>query len=155
LAIADGVQAKLHRTVPAAQERHYAEAGIDTLRGHARFTGRNAVDVDGTTLIFNRALIATGNKPAPLGILGEEHVATNDAFLELDVLPKRIALIGGGYLAAEFSHIAARADSQVTILQQRPRLLPRFDAELVFAIWASTYEPAPSWTASSASQARV
>src|SRR5262249_9651427 len=60
-----------------------------------------------------------------------EHAITSDAFMELQRLPKRIVMIGGGYIAAEFSHIAARAGAQVTVLQRGPRLLPRFDADLV------------------------
>uniref|UniRef100_UPI0013D416C6 FAD-dependent oxidoreductase n=2 Tax=Pseudomonadota TaxID=1224 RepID=UPI0013D416C6 len=52
-------------------------------------------------------------------------------FLELESLPRRIVLIGGGYVAAEFSHLAARAGAEVTILQRAPRLLPQFDPDLV------------------------
>lgn len=46
-------------------------------------------------------------------------------------LPKRIVLVGGGYIASEFSHIAARAGAKVTVLQSGVRLLPQFDPDLV------------------------
>lgn len=46
-------------------------------------------------------------------------------------LPKRIVLVGGGYIAAEFSHIAARAGAQDTFLQHGERVLNGFDADLV------------------------
>ena len=52
-------------------------------------------------------------------------------FLELDELPKRIVLVGGGYIAAELSHIAARAGASVTVLQRSERMLKTFDADLV------------------------
>ena len=65
--------------------------------------------------------------PKHLGIAGEEHLLTSTDFLELDALPERIALAGGGYIAAEFSHIAALAGAKVTVLQQRDRMLPQFD----------------------------
>jgi glutathione reductase (NADPH) len=51
--------------------------------------------------------------------------------MELEHLPERIAMVGGGYIAAEFSHIAARAGAKVNVLQRGERMLPRFDAELV------------------------
>jgi glutathione reductase (NADPH) len=76
-------------------------------------------------------VIATGARPVPLRFAGAEHIITSDQFLELESLPGRIALIGGGYIAAEFSHIAARAGAQVTVLQRADRMLPRFDPDLV------------------------
>jgi glutathione reductase (NADPH) len=56
---------------------------------------------------------------------------TSDRFLELDALPARFALVGGGYIAAEFSHLAARAGAHVTVLQRAERMLPAFDPDLV------------------------
>jgi glutathione reductase (NADPH) len=58
-------------------------------------------------------------------------VITSDQFLELAELPARIAMVGGGYIAAEFSHIAARAGAKVTVLQRAGRMLTRFEPELV------------------------
>lgn len=76
-------------------------------------------------------LIATGARPLPLGFSGEEHLVTNEEFLEMDQLPNRIVLVGGGYIAAEFSHIVARAGAKVTVLQRGERMLMQFDADLV------------------------
>lgn len=67
----------------------------------------------------------------PLRLPGTEHIITSDRFLELESLPRRIVLIGGGYIAAEFSHIAARAGAQVTVLQRGDHMLPHFDPDLV------------------------
>jgi len=117
--------------VPKKQERRYAEQGIDAFHGIARFTGPDTVAVDGRELRARHILIATGASPVPLGIPGEEHVVTSDDFLELEALPARIVLIGGGYIAAEFSHLAARAGAKVTVLQRGPRMLPNFDPDLV------------------------
>src|ERR1700736_3184147 len=82
------------------------------------YTGRNSVDVDGETLDARHILIATGATPVTLGIPGEEHLITNEEFLALEILPERIVMVGGGYIAAEFSHIAARAGALVTVLQR-------------------------------------
>lgn len=117
--------------VPEKHEQRYREKGIDAFRGAAKFTGRNSVRVDKTDLNGRYILIAAGAEPVRLNIPGEEHVIDNEAFLAMECLPRRIVLVGGGYIAAEFSHIAARAGAQVTILQRGPRLLPQFEPELV------------------------
>ena len=117
--------------VPQKHEQRYAEKGIDTYHGHARFTGRNALDVEGETLEAAHILIASGAEPVKLGIPGEEHLVTNEAFLALEVLPQRIVMVGGGYIAAEFSHIAAQAGADVTVIQRGDRMLGHFEPELV------------------------
>lgn len=117
--------------VPAKQEKQYAEKGIATYHGRVRFKSRNTLDVDGNAVEARHVLIATGASPVPLRFPGAEHLITNEEFLELEELPKRIVLVGGGYIAAEFSHIAARAGAQVTVLQRGERMLPQFDPDLV------------------------
>ncbi len=97
----------------------------------ARFTGPDAVTVAGQEFEAGHILIATGARPVPLWLAGAQHIITSDRFLELESLPRRIVLIGGGYIAAEFSHIAARAGAQVTVLQRGDRMLPHFDPDLV------------------------
>lgn len=117
--------------VPKKQEASYADKGIDTYHGKARFTGPQSLEVNGERLNARHNVIATGNKPMPLPIDGAEHLIDNEAFLNLEQLPKRIVLVGGGYIAAEFAHIAARAGAKVTILQRGPRILKGFDPDLV------------------------
>ena len=118
--------------VPETNAQRYADKGIDTFHGWARFTGPNTVAVDGAgTLEAKHIVIATGAEPVPLHIPGEEHLVDNEGFLSLEALPKRIVVVGGGYIAAEFSHIASRAGAQVTILQHAKQMLKQFDSELV------------------------
>lgn len=117
--------------VPTTHERRYHDKGIDAYHGLARFTGRSTVEVGDTRLDSKHILIASGAEPVKLHIPGEEHMVTHEDFLALPRLPQRIVLVGGGYIAAEFSHIAARAGAQVTILQRGARLLDRFDPALV------------------------
>lgn len=117
--------------VPAMMEKRFANKGIDTYHGRARFRGAHSVEVAGEVLDGRFVLIAAGAVPMRLGIRGEEHIITSTEFLELDQLPERIVLIGGGYIAAEFSHIAARAGAKVTVLQRADRMLTRFDPDLV------------------------
>lgn len=117
--------------VPPQRERLYAEQGIDAYHGRARFTGRNTLAVEGTVLEGKHFLIAAGAEPVKLGVPGEEHLATHEDFLALERLPRRLVLVGGGYIAAEFSHIAARAGARVTIVERGERLLEHFDPDLV------------------------
>lgn len=119
-------------SVPQAREKNFAEKGIEAYHGRARFRGPRSVEVDGDVLEAARfILIAVGAAPINLGIPGEEHLITSTDFLELDALPKRVALLGGGFIAAEFSHIAVRAGAEVIVLEQAERLLTGFDPDLV------------------------
>ncbi len=117
--------------IPEKHEHLYQGKGIETLHGVARFTGRNSLEINGEALEFGHVLIAAGAEPVKLGLPGEEHLATNEDFLELDPLPRRIVLVGGGYIAAEFSHLAARSGAEVTVLQRGDRMLTQFDPDLV------------------------
>lgn len=117
--------------VPQKHEQRYRDKGIDTFRGTAKFTGPSSIMVNQTELHGRHILIASGAEPVRLGISGEEHLIDNEAFLAMPSLPRRVVLVGGGYIAAEFSHIAARAGAEVTILQRGPRMLPLFEPELV------------------------
>lgn len=66
-----------------------------------------------------------------LNIPGDEHLIDHEQFLALESLPRRIVLVGGGHIAAEFSHIAARAGAEVTVIQRAGRMLTHFEPELV------------------------
>jgi glutathione reductase (NADPH) len=118
--------------VPRNRERDFAESGIAAFHGRARFAGPDSVVVEGHQELKGRnILIAVGARPVSLKIPGQEHAMTSEQFLELDTLPARVALVGGGYIAAEFSHVAARSGARVTVLQRVERMLPGFDPDLV------------------------
>lgn len=117
--------------VPEEREKLFRDSGIMSFHGHAHFTDRDTIDVDGNRLKGRHILLAVGARPVPLAFPGAEHVVTSDAFLDLETLPSRIVMVGGGYIAAEFSHIAARAGAKVTIVQRGERLLTHFDPDLV------------------------
>lgn len=117
--------------VPESMDESFKSAGIGTVHGRARFVDRTAVQVGEEILVGRNVVIATGARHAPLGIPGEEHLTTSTSFLDLEKLPRRVAFVGGGYIAFEFAHIAARAGAQVRILHRGDRPLERFDADLV------------------------
>ena len=117
--------------VPQKMEAQFKAKGIDTYHGKARFVARNTLQVEGVRLEAKYTLIASGAEPVKLNIPGEEHLLDNESFLALDAVPDRVVLVGGGYIAAEFSHIAAGAGAKVTVLQRGDRMLKEFDADLV------------------------
>ncbi|EAR24066.1 regulatory protein [marine actinobacterium PHSC20C1] len=117
--------------VPRRMETNLRSNGVDTLHGHAQFTGPNEIDIDGTGYTADRFLIATGARPRPLKFSGHEHVIDSTGFLELPALPDRILFVGGGFVSFEFAHIVARAGSSAVIVDRGPRPLKGFDADLV------------------------
>jgi glutathione reductase (NADPH) len=117
--------------VPDKKEKRFADNGITTYRGTARFVADDALEVGGERLQAQHIVIASGAEPVPLPITGAEHVTTSDGFLELDDLPHRVLFIGGGYVSSEFAHIAARADAEVVVLDRGERPLRAFDPDLV------------------------
>ena len=117
--------------VPQQRESTLRERGIESLHGMARFTAPDTVQVGERRFKPGHVLIAAGAEPARLHIPGEDHLIDHEAFMALPALPPRIVLVGGGYIAAEFSHIAARAGAQVTVLQHGGHMLKGFEPELV------------------------
>ncbi|MGH3206902.1 MAG: dihydrolipoyl dehydrogenase family protein [Streptosporangiaceae bacterium] len=117
--------------VPASIENSFKQAGIRTVHGRTHFTGPTSLRVGDETLAGRHVVIAAGARHAPLGIPGEEYLTTSTRFLELDELPRRVAFVGGGYIAFEFAHIAAGGGAQVQILHRGARPLEGFDADLV------------------------
>ncbi|MBD1998506.1 NAD(P)/FAD-dependent oxidoreductase [Leptolyngbya sp. FACHB-541] len=117
--------------VPQKREKTYTDAGIKTFHGLAKFVDETTVQVGDERLSGRYVAIAAGAEPAPLGISGEEYLTYSDQFLELETLPRQVAMIGGGYISMEFAHVAARAGAQVRILHQGSRPLEPFDPDLV------------------------
>jgi pyruvate/2-oxoglutarate dehydrogenase complex dihydrolipoamide dehydrogenase (E3) component len=103
------------------------DAGIDVYFGHAQFVGRNCLTVADEKLKFKKALIATGAHPRPSAIPGLEQVGyqTSDTIFDITAMPRRLAIIGGGPLGCELAQAFSRLGSQVTIVQNDPKFLPR------------------------------
>jgi len=124
--------------VPEQNEQSFAQAGIDVVHGRAHFVARTTLQVDGDTLVARHVVIAGGARHATLGIPGEEHLTTSTQFLDLEHLPPRIVFVGGGYIAFEFAHIAARAGAKVHIVHRGALPLARFDPDLVALLVEAT-----------------
>lgn len=117
--------------MPSKKENHFNDNGITTLHGMAKFISSNQLQIAGETVEAEKIVIATGNTTRSLDIPGKEHLLTSDDFLELDELPASMLFIGGGYIAFEFAHMAARCGVKVTILEQRNTVLANFEQDIV------------------------
>jgi len=125
---------------PESNEQGFTQAGIAMRHGRAHFVDQTSVQIGEEMLIGRHVVIATGARHATLGIAGEDLLTTSTQFLELDELPRRIVFVGGGYIALEFAHIAARAGAQVQILHRGRRPLAAFDPDLVAELIQATQE---------------
>jgi len=116
--------------VPPEKEDAFREAGIEPLRGTARFLDAHTLRVGDRTLTARHVLIASGSRPAPLPFPGASLLTTSDEFLDLDVLPPRVAFVGGGYISMEFAHLARAMGSEVTVVHGGSHVLDGFDPDL-------------------------
>ena len=118
------IRARLSR----AESVHRLEAaGVDVFFGHATFTGTDALTVDGVKLRFKKAMIATGARPDIPSIpgLAEAGYLTNENVFDLNELPRRLLVIGGGPLGCELAQAFSRFGSQTIIAQSWPLFLPK------------------------------
>jgi pyruvate/2-oxoglutarate dehydrogenase complex dihydrolipoamide dehydrogenase (E3) component len=100
-------------------------SGVDVFFGEGRFTGPQMIAVNGETLRFKRALIATGAHPAIPSIPGLEEAGylTNETVFELNECPRNLVVIGGGPLGCELAQAFCRLGSSVTLVQDEPLFL--------------------------------
>src|SRR4029453_6630305 len=99
--------------------------GVDVFFGTPRFPGPDAVEVNGRTLRFARAVITTGSQPADPGVpgLGPDAYLTNKPVFDRNALPRRLLVLGGGPIGCELAQAFARFGSEVHIIQRNAHLL--------------------------------
>ena len=111
--------------------RRLTAAGIATLPMRAHLVNAHTVEcVDGVHLSAPKILIATGGRPQRPDIPGAELGGVSDDFFHLCIAPKRVALIGGGYIAVELAGVLQALGSMVEVFARGQQLLNTFDAEL-------------------------
>jgi len=128
-----GVMERVHRLQtelsPHDSAEHFKNLGVDIFLGQSLFTGKNQLQVNGETLHFKKAIIVTGTEPVPLEIAGLERTdyRTNEEIFDLETLPPRLAVIGGGPIGCELSQSFLRLGSEVTLITASSELLPKDD----------------------------
>lgn len=126
--------------VPAATEKDLKKLGIAMYHQSPKFLDAHRLSVEGKTVKAKKVVIASGNKPMPLHIPGEELALFSEDFLELEQLPKSMIFIGSGYIGMEFAHIAARMGVEVTMMEFAPRPLSNFDEDMVLHLVKASEE---------------
>lgn len=117
--------------VPEKTIEKLQEEGVDTYFGEARFLSEDTLQVGDEQLQGQKIVIATGAMPMPLEMPGAELMIDSTEFMELEELPEEIVFVGGGYIAFEFAHFAARFGSKVTILHMGEMPLEKFEPDIV------------------------
>ena len=109
----------------------YKQLGVDVFIGEGHFTGKDTIDVGGTTVAFVKAVVCTGARAIALPIPGlqEAGFLTNETIFSLTERPARLAVIGAGPIGCELAQSFARFGSQVLVFEQECRILPREDGE--------------------------
>lgn len=112
------------------------EYGFDFIQGEARFVKENAIEVNGETKTAKKFMISTGASPSAPNIPGLTDIdyLTSTTLLELKEVPKRLAVIGSGYIAMELGQMLHNLGSEVTLMQRSERLLKGSDPEISDAV---------------------
>ncbi len=105
---------------------------ITWLKGEAKFTGRNAIDVAGTAYTAPHIVIATGSEFVPLkGVeVDEKRIVTSTGALELGEVPGHLVVIGGGVIGLELGSVWRRLGAEVTVIEFLDRITPGLDNEI-------------------------
>ena len=102
--------------------------GIDYVNGFAKLIDKNTVSVGDKKYTTKHIVLATGGEPFVPSIRGAEYGITSDDFFELDIMPSKVAVIGGGYIGVELSGVLNSLGSRVEIFVRSERLLRGFDS---------------------------
>jgi glutathione reductase (NADPH) len=111
-------------------ERSLETKGIAYVRGAARFVDKNTVEVNGARLSARHIVIATGGLVTTPALPGAELGITSDGFFSLERRPKRVAIVGSGYVACELAGAFHELGAQVELLIRKSYLLTSFDVML-------------------------
>jgi pyruvate/2-oxoglutarate dehydrogenase complex dihydrolipoamide dehydrogenase (E3) component len=111
--------------------RRFKDLGVDVFLGEGRFSGPDAVEVEGKSLRFKKAVIATGTRPVPPAIDGiaEAGFLTNETVFSLTERPRRLAVIGGGPIGCELAQAFRRLGSEVILFHNASHILNREDSD--------------------------
>ncbi len=105
-------------------------SGVQIIEGWATLVDAHTVEVDGQRYSAQNLLIATGGTPSVPDIAGREHVITSNEIFDIEPFPKRLLVVGGGYIACEFASIFNGLGAQVTQLYRGAQVLRGFDDDV-------------------------
>ena len=123
---------EVDRDAQAVEEGNRQAPHITVFKGSGRFVGEKTLEVNGEQITAETIVIAAGTRPSVPDIpgLGEVSYITSDEALRLEDQPRRLAIVGGGYIAAELAHFFGALGTEVTIVHRRPLMLRGEDEDV-------------------------
>ena len=109
---------------------YLADSKIDEISGSAVFVNKNTIEVNGEIYSADHIVVAVGGAPMVPTIPGADLGITSDGFFELEQLPKKVVVVGSGYIAVELAGVLNSLGAEVTMLLRKEHLLREFDAML-------------------------
>lgn len=130
--IMNRMASKIKEEVDQIREALSQSPNIDYYHDVAEFIGPYQLKVRGETIRSDLIFLCTGSRPLIPDIKGLDQVSyyTSDTILSLREVPPRIAILGGGYIAAEYGHFFSAMGSEVTIIGRNPQFLPQEEPEV-------------------------
>jgi len=113
-----------------AYENTLKKAGVDIIHGYAKFVDPHTLDIDGKRVTADKILIGVGGKPRTPHQEGGELMPTSDDMFTWAKSPKKVVIIGGGYIAVEFAHILHGIGAKVDLLYRGDLFLRGFDQDI-------------------------
>ncbi|WP_111978269.1 glutathione-disulfide reductase [Algibacillus agarilyticus] len=113
--------------IHASYQRGFDSNGVTVINGFAKFIDKNTVEVNGTQYTADHIVIATGGRPAVPNIPGAGFGITSDGFFALTEQPKRVAVIGAGYIAVEIAGVFHALGSETHLVVRKDKPLRNFD----------------------------
>jgi len=117
--------------IHASYRARFVEVGVECIAEYGRFLAPDRVAAGADELVARHIVIATGSRPQRPSIPGAELGIDSNGFFDLRAAPRRVAIVGGGYIAAELAGVLHGLGSEVSLFVRKRRLLADFDEELV------------------------
>ena len=127
------LMSKIHNRLDSISDSFkstFEEKGIELIYGDAKFTGNNSVKVKDRDITAEKILIAVGGHPIKPDFPGSDLAITSRGMFQLDSIPEKIAIVGGGYIGVEFSSIMHAFGSEVVFMDTSEFILSGFDKDL-------------------------
>ncbi|MBE9180131.1 glutathione-disulfide reductase [Oculatella sp. LEGE 06141] len=120
--------------IQRSQAQALQQAGVEIIRSHAALVDAHTLELEDRKVTASHILIAVGSRPSKPDIPGIEHAVTSKDIFGIEHLPKRFAVIGGGYIGVEFSSIMRGFGADVVLMDQSDCILTGFDDDLRHAV---------------------
>lgn len=126
------IRSAIKEIEPNDSIERYTELGVECIKGHAQLVDPHRVQVNGREISSRSIVLAIGAEPQipPVPGLRESNPLTSENLWEIQELPKRLVVIGGGPIGCELAQAFARLGSEVSVVEQMDRLLPIEDDDV-------------------------